>query len=135
MPKKQQDYQCFRCGYTTSRKDNMHTHLHKLIKLCPPVLNTIELSETIKEKILKNRVYVVDDSRGVDRKAMNNYNFLSNIVLQMDSIDKLDSVSRLLNYDLEDFETVLEKCFDGNIKRLEDKSFKSAYVLSEANIF
>ena len=134
MPRKQANFQCYRCGYETTRKDNMNTHLNRLVKPCPPSLNSTELTDSIKEKILKYRIFTPDDVSKIDQKSVNNYNFLGNVILHANTVDKLESVSEMLNYLLDDYETLLENCFSGNIKRLEDKSLKAPYVLSEVNI-
>jgi hypothetical protein len=50
-------YNCIRCNYKTKHKTKMSTHLYKRIKDCPATENDIELTNEIKEYILKNRIY------------------------------------------------------------------------------
>ena len=50
-------YTCCRCGYETRRKDHMEKHLYKLFTQCPGATQDIELTDEIKEAIVKNRVY------------------------------------------------------------------------------
>ena len=52
-------YVCYRCDYETKDKNNMRRHLYNLNKKCKAksLKQDIELTETIKEKILENGVY------------------------------------------------------------------------------
>jgi hypothetical protein len=52
-------YTCPRCKYTTIHKNDMKRHLYNKKKDCPGSVNDIELTDEIKEKILKNRCYAV----------------------------------------------------------------------------
>lgn len=56
MPKKP-NYQCIRCGYETDLKSNMNRHFFEKKEVCPATNNDIELTNEIKEYILKNRFY------------------------------------------------------------------------------
>jgi hypothetical protein len=57
------NYNCPRCGYTTTRKTNIKTHLNRKTK-CPPDINDIDISQ-MKDKILqgtkKNVMYDLND--------------------------------------------------------------------------
>lgn len=50
-------YQCCRCGYETNNKSNMVHHFKKRVSMCAAVLENIELTDEIKEYILRNRIY------------------------------------------------------------------------------
>ena len=50
-------YTCPRCNYTAIRKEHMRNHLFKRAKKCPAVSLDIELTESIKEYILENRIH------------------------------------------------------------------------------
>lgn len=52
-------YQCPACGLTTTRVSNIKKHFYDLQKPCPRVSNDIELTDEIKEYVVKNRVYKV----------------------------------------------------------------------------
>lgn len=58
MPKKPK-YECIRCGYQTESKSHMQKHLLQKISPCPKLKNDIELTDDIKEFILKNRIYKI----------------------------------------------------------------------------
>ncbi len=49
-------YTCVRCGYKTKNKTNIHKHLYQRKVFCP-AKNDIELTEEIKDKIMKDRIY------------------------------------------------------------------------------
>jgi hypothetical protein len=52
-------YTCPRCDYKTKDKYNIRNHLYDRKKECPALENDIELTEEIKEFVLKNRVYQI----------------------------------------------------------------------------
>jgi hypothetical protein len=54
---KRQQYTCCRCQYQTEDKSHMRKHLYNTAKVCPAQFQDIELTDIIKEYILKNRVY------------------------------------------------------------------------------
>jgi len=56
MPTDRPDYQCIRCGYHTRRKSDMRNHLYKMKKECQATKNNVELTDTIKECIINNRL-------------------------------------------------------------------------------
>ena len=58
MPKKSK-YQCIRCGYETEYKTNIHKHFFLKNEPCPQTKNQIDLTDEIKEYILKNRIYKI----------------------------------------------------------------------------
>lgn len=50
-------YVCPRCAYCTHEKNNMRKHLYHVAKVCPATHEDIELTDEVKEYIMKNRVY------------------------------------------------------------------------------
>lgn len=64
---KYSDYQCVRCGYESSHKANMRRHLYDKTSTCPAEKNNIELTDEIKEYILKNRIYKVLSQSGTPK--------------------------------------------------------------------
>lgn len=54
MPKSK--YECICCDYATHMKGDMRRHLYKSIP-CPKIKNDIDLTDDIREYILKNRIY------------------------------------------------------------------------------
>jgi hypothetical protein len=53
------EYTCIRCDYKTRKKNDMRKHLYNLKIECPAINNNIELTNEIKECILKNRIYKI----------------------------------------------------------------------------
>lgn len=58
MPKKVSfpPYLCPRCGYSTSNKSWMKSHLFNLRKPCPGLNNNVDLDDDMKMEILNNRI-------------------------------------------------------------------------------
>jgi hypothetical protein len=52
------NYCCIRCGYETEFKSHIRSHFER-IKPCPTQKNVIELTNEIKEIILKDRQYII----------------------------------------------------------------------------
>ncbi len=54
---KQLPYECICCGFRTPRKHCMKRHLYDRQSTCPQSVNPIEMTDEIRECIMKNRVY------------------------------------------------------------------------------
>ena len=52
-------YQCIRCGYQTWLLGDVKKHLLMKKKVCPALLNNIELTKDIIDFIIDNRIYVI----------------------------------------------------------------------------
>ena len=63
-------YQCIRCEYTTDDKYLMRRHLYNKKNDCPGSFNMIELTDEIRECILKNQRYIIPTVRQTDIKAI-----------------------------------------------------------------
>lgn len=58
MPRRAQiPYACPCCGYSTPKKSHMHRHLYEVNKPCPQIIDAVELTDEVKQRILMNRVY------------------------------------------------------------------------------
>jgi hypothetical protein len=69
MPITKPDYQCVRCGYSTPRRDLIKKHFYKTVKPCLSCLNNIELTEEIKNSILLNRIYFIENKEPSANKS------------------------------------------------------------------
>jgi hypothetical protein len=61
MKNKNPPYSCPRCNYESLRKDCIETHLYAKKKPCPSVRSNIELTDEIKQHVVKNRIYIVPE--------------------------------------------------------------------------
>lgn len=52
-------YVCVRCGFNSVKKSNIYTHLYNRQKPCISLESDIELTDKIKEHIMRNRIYQV----------------------------------------------------------------------------
>jgi 5-methylcytosine-specific restriction endonuclease McrA len=64
---KNTDYECPRCGYTTHHRGHMRNHLYSKNKICPAVKAVIDLSNSIKDYILDNKIYPVATNLRVEQ--------------------------------------------------------------------
>lgn len=117
------DYECIRCGYKTPDKRMMKRHLYERKQICPGVVNIIDLTDEIKECIIKNRHYVIENPQ-VPTQTINFYNQYINFVNNMDPLDKLNKICSHQNIDLLDFEEEVDNKFHSIVKKLYNNKVK-----------
>ena len=121
-------YTCFRCNYITKDKRHMRMHLYNRKKECPAISleNDIDLTDEIKEKILKNRVYylpkIVKEPTFVQNIQYNNT--MNNYIKNMDSIDKISKYLEYNDKETNCLEDHLEELFKNLINNLKENNFK-----------
>ena len=110
-------YTCFRCGYETKIRNSMNRHLYLLQKTCPGIQhNEIELTNEIKDCIMKHRVYCAPPKTTVPQKKYDH-------VLkdkQQDTI-KLEIQKVILKHSRPEtfYQSVVERYLHGTHKKLE----------------
>jgi len=131
MPKNlKPDYQCARCGYATRIKSNIKKHLYNVVKDCPVVLNDIELTDDVKEYILKNRVYRVQTNKtNQTNQIINNYNILCNYIGNIDNKIKLEHLLQYYGRNMIGFGDTVESKHKQIINRLDNDSYKYGFEL------
>lgn len=86
-------YTCPSCGYQTNQKTGMRKHLYVKKLHCPNTENIIELTDEIKEHILKHRVYKIPVTQAPtiinNNQNIFNYNNVNNFINNMDPKEKL----------------------------------------------
>ena len=118
MPRKQKSpYTCPCCGYFTPQKSHMHKHLYKLLKPCPKSENNIELTEEIKQHIMQNRIYHVPKKTQTQVliQNINNIQQINNFVNKMDTIEKINTLTKKDETPLLTFNEQIKKDFDEEI--------------------
>jgi len=128
---KREPYMCPRCGYSVSIKSSMYKHLYCLKNECPGSTREIELTEEIKQSILKNRLYHVQDPVKLQNQTVNNYNIINNIVANMDVFEKWKQLTTYKQINVLDFESKVEDTYMRNVKRLENDKFKHGFKLKD----
>jgi len=114
-------YSCPRCGYTTTKKTHIRYHLYDTKKACPAILKDIELTESIKEHILKNRIYhipVVPPPPTITQ-TINNFQTMNNFIANMDPIEKIKHVTDYCRVEITDFEDRIVNDYAREIECLE----------------
>jgi hypothetical protein len=116
-------YTCICCGYETSHKTDMYRHLYTTKKECPKCVNTIELTEEIKQHILKHRIYHLPEKpispQQVINQTINYNNTINNLITNMDTIDKLTKFVNFNDSKLINVDDKIAKRFQKNVARLE----------------
>jgi hypothetical protein len=111
---KQAPYACIRCGYNTPDKSKMKTHLFVNKKMCPTILNNIELTDAIKHHIIDFRIYHLP--KHISPQTIN-YN--QNIIYGLDTLDKLNAILCHQKQALLSFQNQVGLKFSSNVQALE----------------
>jgi hypothetical protein len=115
-------YMCVCCGYETYHKPSMRNHLYNKKKLCPKIINVIELTDEIKEHILNNRVYHVpqnNSNQTTINQIINYNNTINNFISNMDTVDKINKIMNYQEIPLIEYGDTIEHKFANTIKKLE----------------
>ena len=125
MPRKDIDilYSCPCCGYKTKHKTNIKNHLYKLKKPCPKLYDDVDLTEDIKEYILKNRVYkppaiVPSIVANTITTNINQYNIINNFINGIDVTEKLKKYLQYRHIDMIPFTQKVDDMYQTTAKRL-----------------
>jgi predicted transcriptional regulator len=132
---KKDPYNCIRCGYNAQQKIHMKNHLYNLKKICPCLLNDIELTDEIKEFILLNRIYHIPLPAPVTpiTQIINNNNTINNLIANMDSVDKLTKYITFQDTSLIEYPQTISDKFAKRIKKLENGT-SNFLVLDKHNL-
>ena len=85
-------YTCPRCGYKTGHKGHMQRHLFEKKDQCGTIIDDIDLTDEIKQHIVKYRVYKPKKDSTINTviNQYNQYNNVQNIINNIDPTEKLD---------------------------------------------
>ena len=104
----------------------MRKHLFATIKQCPACNNNVELTDVVKQYILDNRVYKVEEKQTPSitlNQTINNYNQILNYVNKMDVVDKITKYTEYKQTPLIEFEENIHQCYKHHIEKLESNKF------------
>lgn len=123
MPKKH-PYTCPRCEYSTSKKGDMFKHLHELKKVCPATKQDVQLTDTIKQYILDNRVYHMpkQTQQQVINQQINNYQVIINYINKKDVQDKIEQYLEHTDDNLLEYVDTIENKYKHHADKLETRS-------------
>jgi hypothetical protein len=113
----------------------MKKHLYNMKKFCPAMSSLIELTDDVKNHIMNNRIYLVPDPIKIQNQTINNINMITNIVNNMDMVDKHERITRHKQVEVIDFESKVEDAFIHNVKRLENDKFKHGFQLKDNDFY
>ncbi len=127
-------YCCIRCGYKVKNKYHMRHHLYERKKKCPGTVNKIELTDTIKEEILENRIYHMPKNEREKKEPtiiqnIQNNNILNNFIGNMDTFEKLDKYMNYKQLETISLEDDIENKFAKRIDNMKGDKFKYGYDL------
>ena len=141
---KRDNYECPRCGYSTNQKTNITYHLYKVKHVCPASKFDIELTDEIKEYIIKNRIYrpsqnnqtptVTNNTNNINN-IINNYNVLNNFITKLDPIEKLTQFTNYKKIEIQGLEEVIEDKYAKMVRKLDNNSYKYGYELKTNDLF
>ena len=131
-----ENYVCIRCGYKTLKKGNIRHHFDRKNN-CPGLVNDIELTPEIKEKILANRIYKLPKEKK-EASIINNIqynNTINNYIKNMDPLDKIEKYMTYKDIELLCLEEDMEQNFSARVDKLENDKFKFGYDIDENRLF
>lgn len=125
-------YECPRCGYSTGTKQNIYKHLYMKKKMCQGVLSNLDLTEEVKDSILKNRRHhIVQIQAPIQPSSTTtiyhniiNYNHINNVIGRMDVIDKITKYITHRGESLLDFEDHVSQTYHNTIEKLDNDAYK-----------
>lgn len=124
-------YECPRCGYSTNTKQNIHKHLYVKKKQCQGVKSNVDLTDDIKETIIKNRKFIVQPSLPVIPhhttkiyQNITNYHQINNVIGRMDVIDKIAKYISHRGENLLDFDDHVSQTYQSTIYKLDNDTYK-----------
>jgi len=119
-----QKYMCPRCGYETNKKPCMRKHLYDMKTQCPGIKNaSLELTNDIKEHILKNRVYDIPKEVPIQTLIQQNQT-IHNYIANMDTFTKLNHLATYENLEIADFESIVEQRYKRDARRFQTDGFR-----------
>jgi hypothetical protein len=136
MRDSKEPYTCPRCNYKTPIKARMNRHLITLKKECPATNNDIELTDEIKEYILKNRIYHIQkEVKPTFIQNIQYNNTMNNYVKNMNTIEKLDKYMEYKNTEITSLEDNIQNHFYRRITNLKTDAFKFGYDMGNNRLF
>lgn len=140
-------YECYRCGYKTDRKIHMRGHLLRKTP-CPATITSTELTEEIKEEILRARIYrppqappvpapvTLAQSINSQTYIYNNLGTIMNVICK--NIPEEQRVTKFVEYNQKEMLCLcddIEIMFKSQVRKLRnDKCFKG-YFLDTDELF
>ena len=118
-------YTCISCGYMVSLKADMRRHLYSRQTPCPKTLNEIELTNEIKDKILKDRIYRIPppppSAATTINQIVNYNNTINNLITGMDTFEKIDKYMAHSDIKLLEYGDSIDKNFTKHVTGLKQK--------------
>lgn len=132
-------YTCPRCGYQTSSKPDMRKHLYNLKKTCPGQERDIELTNEIKDKIMANRIYHIEQvnqqqTQQIHQVYQQNNIQINHLVADMDVPEKLDKFTKHNNVNLVNFDDHVEDKFSKIATKLTNNEFRFGFELNKDDL-
>lgn len=129
---KRDPYCCPACGYETRLKWHMQEHLYRRKQPCPQMNSRIELTDEIKEFIIKNRVWIAPSTAEppaipsqpsanttVTNNTIHNYNIITNFIGGIPSMDKIKCYLDHTNTKMIGLDDRVTSSFVKQVRRLE----------------
>jgi hypothetical protein len=140
-------YDCCRCGYQTKCKKNMRKHLFHLKKPCPTLKSMIELTDDIKNHILKFRKYHIQHQPEFALPADNQHhpqinqqniqyiNINTNIVNQLNVVDKIEKYATHKKVEISNYDNYFEDKFEEKVRKLETDAHRELFTMTSNDLF
>lgn len=127
-------YTCYRCGYETHHKAHIKNHFNRK-KICPATIRNDELTDEIKNEILRSRIYRPPPEASVPsiNNQIYNYNNLGTIMnVICKNIPEEQRITKFVEYNQKEMLCLcddIEIMFKTEVRKLRnDKCFKGYFL-------
>jgi len=128
-------YTCPRCGYKTGHKGHMQRHLYEKKDQCGTIIDNIDLTDDIKQHIVKYRLYKPKKD-SIINTVINQYtqfNNVQNIINNIDPTEKLDDFMSYKGQQLIGFSDSVEMRYKEHAKKFA-RDMEDMELLKEDNM-
>jgi hypothetical protein len=139
MRVKQNPFVCPRCGYKTQKKWDMIRHLYQRSVPCHGEVEDLELTEEIKQCIIKNKIYhrpkeKEQSNTTIINNVIQNYNSFNSMISVIDVADRIMHLSKFKNTPIIDLEQSVEDKYCDIAKKLDNNSYKLGFEMNHEDM-
>lgn len=127
-------YKCPRCTYETKRRAAIERHFNDLVKPCPTIELDIELTQTIKDKVLNFRRYHHKKEETVTQMINSNNTIINYVSNNIDAKFKLERITSYHNKEITDFETHVDELYEKDSRRFLENKYKGIVHLKQEHL-
>lgn len=119
------NYECPRCGYKTLHQASMIYHLYKRKKPCKMLCKNLDLTNAIKDQIIKNKVYIPPDR--------SDHNIIASQIASLKTYQMIDVYNNNRHLTKPDLDDIFNDTYASLVDNLDNDRL-SHYKLDQDNL-